>query len=149
MDPAGTHLPILKHIVELTTGPVLEMGMGYNSTPILHEMCKERLLVSLDSQTEWVEKFADFRSYQHKIQTISSWDDTARYLQTIYWDVVFIDHWPCERRIIDMRLLMHNTRFMVVHDTEPRAAHVYNYELIQVSLGVSRIGTLHYRSQHD
>jgi hypothetical protein len=128
MDPAGTHLPVLKHMVGVTTGPVLEMGMGYNSTPILHELCQDRLLVSLDSQTEWVEKFADLRSLSHKIRTVSNWDDIARYLQTILWDIVLIDHWPCERRIIDMQLLRHNTRFMVVHDTEPRVAHCYNYE---------------------
>jgi hypothetical protein len=128
MDPAGTHLPVLKHIVGITTGPVLEMGMGYNSTPILHELCSNRLLVSLDSEAEWVEKFASFRSDSHKIKTEPDWDDTTRYLQSVFWDVILIDHHPCERRAIDIKLLMHNARFMVVHDTEPRAAHVYNYE---------------------
>jgi hypothetical protein len=128
MDPAGTHLPVLQHLIGITTGPVLEMGMGFNSTPILHELCKDRLLISLDSQTEWVEKFADFRSSSHKIRTESDWDSATHYLQSVFWDVVLIDHWPCERRIIDIQLLMHNTRFMVVHDTEGRAAHCYNYE---------------------
>ena len=128
MDLAGTHLPVLQHMVEITTGPVLELGMGNNSTPFLHEMCEGRLLVSLDSQTEWVEKFADLRSNSHKIKTEPDLDSVTRHLQSVFWDVVLIDHWPCERRIIDIKLLMHNTRFMVIHDTEPRAAHVYNYE---------------------
>jgi hypothetical protein len=128
MDPAGTHLPVLKHMVSITTGPVLEMGMGYNSTPILHELCQNRLLVSLDSESEWVEKFANFRSSSHKIRTEPNWDDTTKYLQSIFWDIVLIDQHPWGRRIIDIQLLMHNTRFMVVHDTESRAAHIYHYE---------------------
>ena len=128
MDPAGTHLPVLKHIVGITTGPVLEMGMGYNSTPILHELCPNRLLVSLDSEAEWVEKFASFRSNTHKIKSEPNWDDTTQYLKSVLWDVILIDHHPCERRIVDLRLLMHNARFMVVHDTQREVAHVYNYE---------------------
>ena len=127
-DPAGTHLPLLKHLVGITTGPVLEMGMGYNSTPILHELCPDRLLVSLDSEAEWVERFASFRSFSHKIKTEPNWDDTTPYLQSILWDIVLIDHHPCERRVIDIKLLMHNTRFMIIHDTQPTSAHVYHYE---------------------
>jgi hypothetical protein len=115
-------------MLSITTGPVLEMGMGNYSTPILHEMCKDRLVVSLDSVDEWVEKFAKYRSSTHKIKTESNWDNATHYLQSVFWDVVLIDQHPCERRIIDLQLLMHNTRFFVVHDTEPRAAHVYNYE---------------------
>ena len=101
MDPAGTHLPVLRHMVGITTGPVLEMGMGYNSTPILHELCPNRLLVSLDSEAEWVEKFAGFRSATHKIKTEPNWDDTTQYLKSVLWDVILIDHHPCERRIVE------------------------------------------------
>lgn len=35
MELAGTHLPVLRRVIEITHGPVLEMGMGNSSTPIL------------------------------------------------------------------------------------------------------------------
>jgi hypothetical protein len=124
----GTHLPVLKRMVEITTGPVLEMGMGDYSTPFLHRFCPNRLLVSLDSHTDWVNKFSQLGSATHKIKTEPNWDDTTHYLQSILWDVVLIDHLPFERRAIDIKLLMHNTRFMVVHDTEPMGSYVCNYE---------------------
>lgn len=34
-----THIPILAAVVAMTDGPVLELGTGLNSTPLLSEMC--------------------------------------------------------------------------------------------------------------
>lgn len=124
MDAAGTHLPVLRHLVGITTGPVLEMGMGDSSTPILHDLCRDRLLVSLDNNSKWVEKYASFRSASHRIKSEPNWDDTS-YLLDVLWDVVLIDHAPVERRVVDIKRLMHNTKFMIVHDTE---CPIYGYE---------------------
>jgi hypothetical protein len=106
------------------------MGMGEYSTSFLHEYCPNRLLVSIDNEVKWFEKFTKLGSDTHKIKIEPNWDDATSYLQSIPWDVVLIDHHPCERRVVDIELLMHNAKFIVIHDTEPRAlaAHEYNYE---------------------
>ena len=47
----GSHLPVLIKMVLMTDGPILELGTGFFSTPVLHWLCaeKKRKLVSYDS----------------------------------------------------------------------------------------------------
>ena len=50
----GTFLPALIKVINLTKGPVLELGMGLFSNPYLHFACYEerRRLVSLESNKD-------------------------------------------------------------------------------------------------
>jgi hypothetical protein len=127
----GTHMPVLKRVIEVTTGPVLEMGMGNYSTPFLHDICSDRELLSIDNDIEWVNTFINYNSDTHNIIKVDqNWDDVDGYIQSKRWGVVFIDHHPCERRVVDIRLLMNNAKYIVIHDTEAGAlaADKYNYE---------------------
>jgi hypothetical protein len=55
----GTHIAPLLTAVLATDGPVLELGCGDFSTPLLHAICakQNRLLVSTDTDKAWLELF--------------------------------------------------------------------------------------------
>lgn len=59
-DPYSTHQRLLVRGLMETTGPVLELGCGHYSTPILQEICNAqgRDLLSLDNHPAWVKQFS-------------------------------------------------------------------------------------------
>jgi len=123
MDPYATHLPLLLACVAVTSGPVIELGCGDYSTPALHLVCRNRMLVSADSDGNWCQRFTDLASENHRIFFVGDW--ACFNLIDQKWDVAFVDHAPVERRKHDIERLIGQARFVVVHDTEARC---YEYE---------------------
>jgi len=123
-----THEPLLAAAVAVAErGPVLELGAGYASTPLLHTLCaaQGRRLLTVDSNPEWIERFASLRSDSHHLVTLDDWSKLANLARTFAggdgvqtWAVVFVDHAPAERRIVDISYFAHRAEFLVVHDTE-------------------------------
>lgn len=142
--PYGTHFPALATVVAHTTGPILEMGCGDYSTPLLHALCSptQRLLVSAESNKAWLSVFMDLQRSWHTFVYVPAyekedsrnngwfsvdqdvWDLVGNDVQ---WSVVFVDHSPCNRRVIDIQRLRKNTDIFVIHDTEDKD---YHYELV-------------------
>jgi hypothetical protein len=124
--------PFLFAALLSTTGPVLELGMGHGSTPILHEFCKDtnRLLCSWDSDPAWVSKFTSFESPLHKVLCCDgNWDNPQIDLPPSgKWSVVLIDHAPGERRKVDIERLAHKAEIIIAHDTEPDADGGYKMQ---------------------
>lgn len=52
-------MPALFACIVATRGPVLEIGVGHVSTPVLHAFCitQDRLLISVEDDVEWSGKF--------------------------------------------------------------------------------------------
>lgn len=113
----GSHVPVLAAAVAKTTGPVLECGTGWWSTPLLHLMCKDRPLVSLETDREWVEKFGQMRSPMHDLRHVSDWK-AVDLIDSVEWSVAFVDNSPGEERIDVIRRLRSKTTFIVAHDTD-------------------------------
>lgn len=133
----GTHMAPLITSVMNTKGPVLEMGCGDYSTPILHSICmsQNRELVSTDTSKSWITLFLDLKTSMHNFIYVSVyeddwelnpkpflWDDIGN---DRHWGVVFIDHRPGDRRKIDILRMMDKADIIVVHDTETKG---YDYE---------------------
>jgi hypothetical protein len=126
----GTHMACLMAVATSTTGPILEMGSGDYSTPLLHAVCAKdkRYLLSTDTDKNWLNLFADLETDWHELKHVEVYaDDWSRNPQPDVWDtvggdthwsVVFIDHRPGERRAVDIQRLRDNTDIFVVHDTE-------------------------------
>lgn len=139
LDGYATHYAVLAACVARTRGPVLELGCGNYSTPMLHLLCKDRRLVSLDNTAEWIESYRELRSSLHEMHFVEDWEE-CRWIDEGFWDVVFVDHSPPERRIRELRRLMHRARHIVVHDTEdpcylfesvlPDFKYRYDYRLL-------------------
>ena len=125
-QPYISYLPILTRIVNLSEGPILELGMGF-STMILDMMCKPtgRLLVSYENYPEWYEKNLEYASSFHKVLLAPDWDKID--IDSTHWSVVFIDHRPALRRRVEARRLKDNAYYIVLHDSEPEINKFYRY----------------------
>ncbi len=126
MDRSATHIPISTPVVIKSEGPILEMGCGCYSTSVLHEICRldKRKLISLDSNTDWVNKFSSLVDVFHEIYFVKDWS-LYTLIDEMRWGVVLIDHAPEERRRVDIDRLKNNADYLVIHDTE---AAIYKYE---------------------
>ena len=129
----GSHLPILMKLLNITDGPVLELGMGLFSTPFLHWACfdSHRTLLSCETRS----KFNDFWNFTdkrelcndysyHEFNFVEDWDalDLSR-----HWSVVLVDHAPGPRRKEEIKRLAHNADYIVVHDTDDKNDWHYKY----------------------
>ncbi len=125
----GSYLPILTKIVEMTDGPILELGIGLYSTPYLHYAClpTKRPLVSYENSPEWVRYFRDCRNDFHEINFIEDWDKLST---NTFFDVAFVDHGPPLRRSIEAKKLINFTKYIILHDSEPENDQHYKYSEI-------------------
>jgi len=122
-DGHGTHQPVLHAAFFLTSGSVVEFGMGFYSTPMLHHLCaqKGRRLTSLDTDKEWVSKFEHFKSETHRIHHVAGWDEVEggeimREILSGSWGLAFVDQHPESARIEVARRIKNRTKFIVMHD---------------------------------
>jgi predicted O-methyltransferase YrrM len=124
MDPHFGHNPGASHTAALlacvlhTEGPVIELGVGAFSTPLLHAVAQmqQRTIVSLENNPEYYQYFKQYHTENHAVVLVDSYDDYA--WETSQWDVMLIDHLPSLSRS-EMLLRLHNkVRLFVAHDTE-------------------------------
>jgi len=121
-----THIPVLIKAIQTSDGPVMELGSGLFSTPLMHWLCaeKRRKLVTYESVPEYYEFAKQFRSRNHHIRLIDSWDKIDT--QT-HWSVVLIDHIK-ERRAIDAIRLKDTVDYIILHDSG--GEKVYGYDKV-------------------
>ena len=128
MDDNATHQRVLCSAIAQTTGPVLEIGVGNYSTPLLHELCRGRLLVSLEYNPydgrAWFEQFRQYESPSHQLEYLDEWRGFKDFI-TGPWDVVLIDSQPQGVRVQQIAVLAPQSKWLVIHDTE---SAVYGYE---------------------
>ncbi len=104
-----THLPALFSALLTTTGPVLEIGAGLGSTPMLRAFCQaaERQFISIEGNREWADKCgADFDEGYAMLGS----------LITVQWGVVFVDHAPEQDRVRVANLFRDSAEIIVIHD---------------------------------
>src|SRR5260221_3331062 len=120
VDGVGTHMVPLAVAVARTAGagPVLELGMGDHSTPLLHLLCADRLLVSADSSDAWAGRFEPFRSQIHQIHAVPDWR-RFHVIEDHQWAVTFVDSTPSHERPALLARLAGRATYVVVHDTDP------------------------------
>ena len=135
---APIKLPLITAVAHIS-GPILELGCGDFSTPLLHAICSvnQRALLSADADKKWLCLFLDLEMTWHKFIYIpvfenpknpraNEWDQVGK---DVHWSVVFIDHAPANRRAIDIQRLRTHTDIFIVHDTErPYHQGFKNYE---------------------
>jgi len=112
----GSHLPALVTCVAATEGPVLELGAGYYSTPILHAICAPtaRRLVSVESDGDLIKELSRFRSRHHHLIHSPNYEVIDQ-LRKEHWSVVLLDQSPGPRRGPDMSRF-DDVEYFVVHD---------------------------------
>src|SRR3989304_370754 len=132
-DLHGSHLPILvKAIERVPTKPVLELGMGWNSTPILHWLCKDqgRYLMSVDTDPKWITNFEDYRSETHDIFLHTREESINTGMDKLRWGVVLIDGRPARHRHKFAIKFKYSADIVIIHDSEPEINKFYRYDRI-------------------
>lgn len=125
MNANATHYGILAAMIAKTTGPVLELGVGHYSTPLIHFMCQRRNALSVDTSHEWFVWFAkEFKRGSHQFYCTQNRlisEDFFKAFKRKHWDVAFVDNNPSVDRVKCVEKLRNRAKFIVVHDSEPRA----------------------------
>lgn len=146
-DIYTTHVPVIAGVLaaisrNCTGGPVvLELGSGWGSTPLLHQMVGQMagMLLTQDTDEKWLAKFKSLETGWHRLEHVApdkfttfakNWCGRDR-----WWDLAFVDCAPGEMRTPLIRQLKGNARFIVAHDSERDYASGadYKYETIRSS----------------
>lgn len=123
-NPYITHQPVLKKLFTILDKkkPILELGCGYGSTPLLHKFCSENeiALHTLDNNVEWLEKISlEFKNNKnHTYRKIFNWEIELEDYLNQEWSLVFIDQSPWEARTLSLNLFKDKTDYIVVHDCD-------------------------------
>jgi len=139
----NSHYAILAAALARTVGPVLELGCGEGSTPLIHYVCDgRRPILSVDTDEKWISQYASYVNNTHgfeivrpagddalpkvtrEIQGWREWNGIERHA---HWGVAFLDCAPGEaRHELAIRLANH-ADFVVCHDSETDYAAGGNY----------------------
>ena len=120
-----THIPMLIKAVQMTDGPVMELGAGMFSTPLLHWLCYEnnRKLATYEINDRYAKFAKGFSSKNHQIFHVSDYGEIDT---ETHWDVVLVDH-STDERAKDIIRLKDKANYIVIHDTHSNA---YGYDKI-------------------
>jgi hypothetical protein len=112
----GSFLPVLIKLVSMTNGPILELGVGFNSTPFLHWACYQdkRVLVSYENNPRYHAFAMSWKDDFHAIHCITDWNKVKL---NVPWNIAFVDHCDGKHRDREIKKLYH-ADYVVVHDTE-------------------------------
>lgn len=123
-------MPVISRVMEETVGPVLELGMGIYSTPLLDLLCHEekRPLISYDDDPEWFAQNKEWESDYHKVNFIDNYDKAD--IESTHWSVALIDHKPALRRITEIARLARSADYLLIHDSEPECDKFFKYSRI-------------------
>ncbi len=140
-----THLGALIACINKTNGDVLEMGLGFGSSPYLHYACQlaDRNLVSYDNDEGWAKQFgtSDWHHFlynrgKHQVICVKDWKE-AQIEKS--WDVVLIDHSPDPERIIAVKKVANLAKYIIIHDSNERHEKNYHYSEIYPLFKYKRI----------
>lgn len=126
LTPFSSHQPVLIHTLNtIKEGKVLEYGMGWNSTKIMHMICgmQNRQLLSVDTSELWFNRFTEFESDNHELLYLSEQEFT-KYEHPLFkehYSIALIDGSPGSARHKVVELLKDKVDYFVVHDTEEYA----------------------------
>lgn len=121
----GSHLPVLiRAIFETNARWIFELGGGLSSTPFLNQLAKAKVcnVITYENNEEFYNVISEFNSLDHKVKKIDSWDD----IKELNGDIIFIDHAPAKRRIIDIERFKNSSSVIIVHDFEKKEFYGYN-----------------------
>lgn len=127
----STHFPMLIKAVQSTDGPILEMGSGLFSTPLLHWLCfaDKRPLVTIENYKHYLEFANKFATDWHQVKFLE-----PKLPPPIgeHYSVVFIDHSPKQPRTRgdDALLFKDHADYIVLHDAGADSNPKYGYDKI-------------------
>jgi hypothetical protein len=125
----GSHLPILSRVLSVSTGMMMECGIGFHSTPIMHFFSIEHQqpVYSYESDKTWYETHKYWRNNLHKIELVTDWDTIP--IEKHHWGIILIDH-EANRRSIEAIRAAQYADYVILHDSNERYNRLYHYERV-------------------
>lgn len=117
----GSHQPALVSAVVLATrhskSPVLEVGMGHFSTPLLHALTGAVGvdLYSVEADKDWASQFLHYAGPHHSILGCE-YDELFLKIDPLAFSVAFLDNSPGDHRAELFERLLPMAQYLVVHD---------------------------------
>lgn len=127
-DPyRGSHLPVLMKVVQMTNGPIVELGCGTYSTQYLHWVCytTKRRLVTYEDKPDYYPYAQQFASSFHEIRCVDNWLDIDL---SEPWSIALVDYEPGPRGHAVSKLL--HAEYVVCHDTEPGSYAKHQFDAV-------------------
>lgn len=119
----ATHQPVLYEAVLRTRGPILELGIGRGSTPMLDAIA-DRILVSVDDNVDYVNAYRKrFNARYHSYECVHDWRESLHHWSYTRWGVVFIDCGSWAIRADAIRALKDTASYIVIHDNDYLPLH--------------------------
>lgn len=119
----SSHIPVLEFLFKkFSIKKILEFGVGNYSTIFFREK-GFGLLISIDNDKKWAEKFINNKPDNHFI--ISHEDDKSYMVDILEnFDLIFVDGHPAESRIDFINKNIYKTDILVFHDSQHRKLKV-------------------------
>lgn len=119
----GSHIPLLIKLMPKVNLPILELGMGWNSTPLLHWLAKEKglFIYSFESDPEWIKFFEEYKDEGHSVN-LTNFENTF----PGNYGLVFIDHRPAYKRKYSALKYKDTADYIVLHDSEQGKPYSYD-----------------------
>lgn len=125
----ATHQPLLIWAIENTSGNILELGAGDSSTILLNSCTinTNRKLVTVDDNYDWLEKYSNLESENHKFiyinNTIDDWKQIIDDLSQNIWSFTFVDHATLEHiwrvsRPYAIKKFLSCSEYVIAHDAD-------------------------------
>ena len=113
----GSHRFVLSEVLKRTTKPVLELGAGDFSTPLIHEETKSNCVITIDDSKEWATKFKGLQTDWHKFKVLSV-DGIKEFYKNddTEWGLVFIDNNTWELRSDVIYKYKDIADYIILHD---------------------------------
>ncbi len=117
MNSYGSHQEALFKAIELTSGPILEIGAGDESTRQIHERAVNRKILTVETSQTWIDLFMDLGSEFHKLLLT---DDIYKFYEDDkeQWGVVLVDCLDWDMRLAAVRKYRITADYLVVHDSD-------------------------------
>lgn len=115
----GTHKLLLSAILRRVNKSVLELGVGHNSTPLIHNAMKRKNIdiLTIDSDSYWIRRYAKLKSDKHKFKYYNSEELKGFYAtDTTAWELVFVDNSPWEARTQAINKYREIADYVILHD---------------------------------
>lgn len=127
-----THIPMLIRALQLTTEPVLELGAGAASTPLIHWLCspKHRHVVTYEDSESFYRFAYQFTCRTHRVVKVDDWETIP--IENTDWGVVLVDHgWAhradmAVRRSLDAIRVKDKAELILLHDSQ--TPEIYGYD---------------------
>lgn len=123
-----THQPVLLAALRVSSGPVLELGVGEGSTQLIHDYCMKhkRRVVSVESNKDWLKRYTHLANARHEFYQIESWEPFYTDATKQHWGLAFIDQDSSDgfkNRAESFRRLRDHTDYIVLHDCDAFPHH--------------------------